>query len=119
MSVGEVDVFFVENGGPLEGCSCTDYQHVFKCETARVNTVQLLASLAMAVFRVEGLLSAQLVLDLPTVTATMVSHLEVGVVVVHFVRCTELPLVEFTLELALVTIVAILACVVIDLSLRR
>ena len=52
-----------------------------------------LASCAMAEFRVERRLSAELVLDLPAVAAGGVEGVEVLVRVVDFVRGAEFPFV--------------------------
>ena len=67
----------------------------------------------MAVFGVQGLLPAQLVLHLPAMAAAVVSGLEVGIVVVDFVRCAEFPLVVVSLQLAMITIVAVFARVIV------
>ena len=48
----------------------------------------------MAVFCIEWLLAAQLVLNLPTVTATCVAGFKVRVVVMDLVGCTMFPLIE-------------------------
>jgi len=82
VSVGEVDVVLVEDGGPLERCG-----------------VLGLASSAMAQLGVKRLLSAQLVLDLATVAAGLVSSLEVLVGLVDLVRSTLLPILDWLLGL--------------------
>ena len=51
-------------------------------------------------------------------TTAVVSGLEVGIVVVNFVGCTEFPLVVVSIELAIITVVAIFARVVVIHSLR-
>lgn len=73
----------------------------------RVCTVDLLACGAMAVFRVQRLLTAQLVPDLPAVTAALVADFEIGIVAVDFVRSAEFPLVELALSAAVVAVVAV------------
>lgn len=70
-------------------------------------TVDLLACGAMAVFRVKGLLAAQLVSDLPAVTAALVADFEIGIVALDFVGSTEFPLVEVALGAAVVAVVAV------------
>ena len=47
----------------------------------------------------------------------VVSGLEIGIVVVDFVGCPEFPLVVVSLELAMVTIVAIIARIIVNLFL--
>ena len=76
-------------------------------------TVQLLTRRAMAVFRVQWLLPAQLVLHLPAMATGVVSGFEVGIVVVDLVRCTEFPLVMLSIELAMITIVAVFARIIV------
>ncbi len=73
----------------------------------RRRTVDLLASGAMAVFRVQWLLTAQLVPDLPAVTAALVADFEIGIVALDFVGSTEFPLVELALGAAVVAVVAV------------
>ena len=69
--------------------------------------MDLLACGAMTVFGVQWLLTTQLVLDLPAVTASFVANFEVAVVLVDFVRGTVFPFVELSLQVARVAIVAI------------
>jgi len=76
VAVGEVYVFFVEDGCPLKGCS-----------------MQNLTSRTMAEFSIERLLSTELVLDAPAVAAAFVEGLEVWIVVVNFVRDAKFPFV--------------------------
>jgi len=73
----------------------------------RSRTVDLLASGAVAVLRVQWLLTAQLVPDLPAVTAALVADFEIGIVALDFVGSTEFPLVELALGAAVVAIVAV------------
>lgn len=87
---GEVYVVFVEYGGPLEG-----------------STVNLLASSAVAVFRVQWLLTAQLIFYLPAVTAAFVTGLEVFLLVVDTVWSTMFPLVDLAFRGAVVSVVAV------------
>lgn len=86
---------------------------VFDMDCHRGCTVKFLTSLAMAVFGVQWLLSAQLVLNLATMTAAVISSLEIGIIVVDFVWCTKLPFVVFAMKVALISIVSILAAVII------
>lgn len=72
----EVDVAFVEDSGPLEGCP-----------------MQSLACGAMTVFGSQRLLSAKLILDFPTVALRIPYCFEVWVVVVDFIWLSMLPLV--------------------------
>ena len=59
-----------------------------------------------------------MVLHLAAMATAVVSGLEVGIVVMDLVRCTELPLVVVSIELAMITIVAIFARVIVIHSLR-
>lgn len=61
----------------------------------------------MAVLRIQWPLPAQLIPDLPTVTARLIAHMEVGIVVVHLVRRAVLPPVELALHAAVVAVVAV------------
>lgn len=110
VAVREVDIFFVEDGGPLEGGACCVRQYTANetvGEGERVCTVDLLACGAMAVFRVKRLLAAQLVSDLPAVTAALVADFEIGIVALDFVGSTEFPLVELALGAAVVAVVTV------------
>ena len=60
-------------------------------------TMKLLAGCTMAEFRIQWLLPAQLVLYLTTMAAAFVADMEVGVVFVDLVWCSEFPLVEVSL----------------------
>lgn len=51
----------------------------------------------MAVFRIEGFLAAQVVLDLAAMATAFVADLEIFGVVVYFVGSTVLPCVELAL----------------------
>lgn len=53
---------------------------------------------------IQGLLPAQLVLDLATVTAGFVADVEIRVIFVHLVGCSELPLIELALRTTVVSI---------------
>jgi len=53
---------------------------------------------------IQGLLPAQLVLDLATVTAGFVANAEIRVVFVHLVGCSEFPLIELALCATVVSI---------------
>ena len=63
----------------------------------------------MAVFRVQGLLPTQLVLDLATMTAGFVPSVKIWIVVVNLVRRSEFPLIVFPFSTALVAIVTVAA----------
>ena len=62
-----------------------------------ISTVDLLACGAMTVFGVQGLLTTQLVLDPPAVTASFVADFEIGVVLMDFIRSTVFPFVKLSL----------------------
>ena len=66
-------------------------------------TVKFLTRTAVAVLRVQRLLSAQLVLDLPTMTASFVAYMEVGRIM-DSVRRSMLPGVELALSIPGVTV---------------
>ena len=59
--------------------------------------MDLLTGGAMAVFRIEGFLAAQVVLDLAAMATAFVADLEIFGVVVYFVGSTVLPCVELAL----------------------
>lgn len=61
----------------------------------------------MAVFSVEGLLAAELVFDFPAVTACFVADVKIRVVFVHAVGDAVFPLIVFTFQLTLVSVVAV------------
>ena len=92
-----------------------DAQHSERC----LHTVQFLAGGTMAVLRVQWLLPAQLILDLPTMAASLISHVKIRIVVVDLVWCTVLPLIVLPMHLALITIITIFARVVQVLTLWR
>ena len=69
-------------------------------------TVKFLTCMAVAVLRVQRLLSAQLVLDLPAMTASFVPYMEVGRFM-DSVRRSMLPGVELALSIPRVTIVTV------------
>ena len=69
--------------------------------------MDFLARGAMAIFRVQGLLPTQLISNLAAVTAPLIPHVEIRVVVVDLVRGTEFPLVQLSFSAALVAILAI------------
>ena len=56
--------------------------------------MKFLACSTVAVFGIEGLLSAQLILDTTAVTPPFVTDFEVRVILVHLVRRAKLPVVE-------------------------
>lgn len=80
MAVREVDVGFVKDSGPLKG-----------------RPMQLLTSRAMAKLRIQRLLSAQLKLDFPTVTPSLILSIEPIPVVVDLIRWACLPVVRLVL----------------------
>lgn len=100
MAVKKVDIFLVEDGGPLEGCGWQEqalsagslllWLTTTACRTEL--TVLGLASRAMAQLAVQRLLPAQLVLHLAAVAARLVQGFEVLVRLVHAVWRAELPL---------------------------
>ena len=61
----------------------------------------------MAVLGVQRLLSAQLVLNFPTVAAALIAHFEIGIVLMDFVWCSEFPLIELSICAAPVAIVTV------------
>ena len=63
--------------------------------------------MTVAILRVEGLFSTQLILDLPTVAAGFVSDVEVRIVTMDFVRGTIFPLIVLAFHVLIVTVVAI------------
>ena len=69
-------------------------------------TVKFLTCMTVAVLRVQRLLSAQLVLDLPAMTASFVAYMEVGRFM-DSIRRSMLPGVELTLSIPRVAIVAV------------
>lgn len=108
MAFGEIDVVLVEDGSPLEGCSYGTCQQLFQTRKIMLlHTMQFLASGAMAVLRVQWLLPAQLILDLPTMAACLISHLEIRIVVMDLVWCTVFPVILLPMHLALITIITI------------
>lgn len=95
MAVLEVDVVLLEDGSPLEGCSCDGGQHCaarFHVEHM-TRTMLSLASRAMAEFAVQWLFTANLVLHLAAMAAGVVQSIEVLVLLMDSVGCTLLPLV--------------------------
>jgi hypothetical protein len=100
VAVFEVDVVFVEDGGPLERCSWKRVSIFnlidgsdFFC-SSRGHTMLGLASGAVAQFAVQRLLSANLILDFATVASRLVAGFEVLIGVVEAVRGFCLPVVE-------------------------
>jgi len=109
VAVLEVDVFFVEDGGPLERSSWIGWlvsgflcMHVWSRDlVGRRHTMLGLASSAMAQLAVQWLCSAKLVLDLATMASSLVASLKVVVGVVELVGRLGLPVVETGLLLLL------------------
>lgn len=69
--------------------------------------MNLLTGSAMAVLRVQWLFTAQLVLNLATVTAGLVANFEVLLLVVNLIRWPMLPFVKLSLSRAQVPVIAI------------
>lgn len=90
MTVGEIDVFFVEDGCPLEWCS-----------------MKLLTGCAVAVLGIQGLFPTQLVLDFATMTAGFIASVKIWIIVVNLVRRSELPLVVLPFSTPLIAIVTV------------
>lgn len=72
-------------------------------------TVELLTRRTMAVFRIQWLFPAQLVLDLAAMTAGFIASVKVWIVVMDLVGCSKLPLIVLAFSSPLITIVAISA----------
>lgn len=70
-------------------------------------TVKFLTCMTVAVLRVQGLLSAQLVLDLPAMAASFVADVEVGRLIMDSVGRSVLPGIELALSVPRVTIVTV------------
>jgi hypothetical protein len=110
VALREIDVFFVENGGPLEGCSYTIIKLIIiyrspgivstselidvQKEERERRTMLCLTSCAMAQLAVQRLLPAKLVLDLSTMTIGLVSNREILILFVDAVWSALLPLVD-------------------------
>lgn len=90
MAVGEVDVFFVEDGCPLKRSS-----------------MKLLTGRAMAVLRIQRLLPTQLVADFTAMTAGLIASVKVWVVVVDIVGCPMLPFIVLAFGVSSVAIVTV------------
>ena len=71
------------------------------------STMKLLTCRTMAVFRIQRLLSAQLILDLATMAAGFIAGVKVWVVVMDLVGCSKLPLIVFAVSAPVVAIVAV------------
>ncbi len=59
------------------------------------HTVDFLARVAVAIFGVERLLPTELVVDFPTMAASFIPRVEVGIVFVDPIWRTEFPLIQF------------------------
>ena len=112
MTMCEINVVFVENSGPLERSSWIVVRMngrsliiMYAGWEGRL-TVKFLACMTVAVLRVQRLLSAQLVPDLPAMTASFVADMEVGLFM-DSVRRSMLPGVELALSIPRVTIIAV------------
>lgn len=77
MAVGEVDIFLMEDGGPLEGSGCNASDSGIEALLEASLTMLCLARGAMAELAVEGLAAAQLVLHLAAVAVGCVLGLKV------------------------------------------
>jgi hypothetical protein len=75
-------------------------------------TVDLLTGLAVAVFRVEGFLPTELVLDFTAVTASFITGMEIGVVFVYPIGSAEFPLIVLAIQVPVVPVVPILPVMV-------
>lgn len=71
------------------------------------HTMDLLTGRAMAVFGVQGLLTAQLIGDLAAMTTSLIACLEVFCLIVDSIRGTMLPFVEFSLCGTLISVVTV------------
>lgn len=69
--------------------------------------MDLLTSSTVAILGIQRLLPAKLIPHFATMAAGLISHVEIGVVVVDFVWCSELPLVELALRAAVVAVVTV------------
>ena len=110
MTVGEVDVFFVEDCCPLEWCSLSYEVSIYLVNNkgrSVFRTMKLLTGRTMTVFTIQRLLPAQLVLDLAAMAASFIASVKVWVVVVDLIGCSMLPFVMLAFSVALVAIVAI------------
>jgi hypothetical protein len=72
-----------------------------------MHTVYLLAGSTMAVFRIQWLLPAQLVLDLPAMAATLIASMEVWVILVDLVGGSVLPLIKLAVCTPIITIITV------------
>lgn len=93
-----------------KGAASSESQHGEKgrrAEERQCHTVQFLTSPTMTILRIQRLLPAQLVLDLPAVAACSVPDLEVGIVVMHLVRGSVFPLIELAVHVGIIAIVAV------------
>lgn len=108
MAVCEVDVVFVEDGCPLEGCTLTaSSEQAQRTHIERERTVNLLACGTMAVLCVQRFLPTQLIPDLAAVTTSFVASLEILCLVVNSVWRTVLPCIEFSLSGTGVSVVTV------------
>jgi len=85
VAAGEVDVFFVENSCPLEGCSMLH-----------------LTSSAMAQLGVQWLISVQLILDLPAMAVGLILDIKALLLIVNPVGRALLPFTDALGAVALV-----------------
>lgn len=72
-----------------------------------IQTVQLLTGVTMAVFRIQRLLPAQLILDPAAMAAGLIAHMKVRVIVVDLVGRSMLPCIDLSFRAAVVAVVSI------------
>ena len=61
----------------------------------------------MAILGVQRLLATQLIFYLPTVTTASVASMEIGIVIMHLIRSSELPLVKIPFQVTWISIVSV------------
>jgi hypothetical protein len=92
--VGEVDVLFVENSGPLEWCSCRGRVSVHPLSDMhdwKLLTMLSLACRAMAQFGIEWNLATWLMFDFAAMTTRVVNTMGIFVRIENAVWCSLLP----------------------------
>jgi hypothetical protein len=93
VAVREIDIAFVEDGSMLEGCLRLLAGYA-RCSWSESYSMESLTRRAMAVLASQWLLSAQLVLDLPAMTAPLPLYIKVLVVSMNSVWLTMLPCIN-------------------------
>ena len=71
------------------------------------HTVQLLTGVTVAVFRIQWLFPAQLILDPAAMAAGLIAYMKVWVIVVDLVGRSMLPCIDFSFRAAVVAVVSI------------